>query len=617
MNSAGQHTKQATTLAVRKKVKLPFQPSIRFYLISMNLILLCLLFPAISFVFLHEDTKFRDAQLDYNIVQMRQSLEGRSASLARNMSLSVNHAISGYDFTFLNSMVEQVVINDPEIIYAIIMDTNRVAMSHSNPSKTGSILDDPIDRQVASIIKKDFPQTREIGQKEVNIRFIDSEGNSDFSNKPVMEVLAPVYSGSELSGVLRFGYSLQGLHNEIQVTARNWAAKLKQFKRYFFSLTGIFFAIGLLVAGLFTRFFVKSTHILDDGVNRVSEGDLNHVIEHENLTCTEFSRLAKSFNDMTRKLRKSYQKLDEYSKSLEQKVEERTKELKDAQASLLQQAHESGMAEMAVGILHNIGNAITPAKVGATLLAKKLRDSPLRTNLHEAMTQIHDVVAKCSVPSDEEKKRLLGIIKLLPTNIQEEYDHAISNIQKIENKHHHIESIIALQMRYAKLFDDGNKVDINHIVDDALKMLEDSVAKQSVEIVKNFSEVPEVKIEQAKLIQIVINLIKNGYEAMEGLSPEKRRLVLSTYLEEKDPSYVVLSIKDEGAGFNSEEKEKLFNFGFSTKGKGSGFGLHSCANYLIANNGSITAYSEGKDKGAEFIVRLPPDEMSKESEGAN
>jgi signal transduction histidine kinase len=49
----------------------------------------------------------------------------------------------------------------------------------------------------------------------------------------------------------------------------------------------------------------------------------------------------------------------------------------------------------------------------------------------------------------------------------------------------------------------------------------------------------------------------------------------------------------------------LFTFGYTTKSKGSGFGLHSCANYLIANKGSIDAKSEGQGKGSEFIVRLP------------
>ena len=67
---------------------------------------------------------------------------------------------------------------------------------------------------------------------------------------------------------------------------------------------------------------------------------------------------------------------------------------------------------------------------------------------------------------------------------------------------------------------------------------------------------------------------------------------------------LVLSVKDNGIGFSPKEKQNLFKFGYSTKSKGTGFGLHSCANYLIARNGSIFAHSAGRDKGAEFVVRF-------------
>ena len=136
-------------------------------------------------------------------------------------------------------------------------------------------------------------------------------------------------------------------------------------------------------------------------------------------------------------------------------------------------------------------------------------------------------------------------------------------------------------------------------------MMEDSLTKRSIEIVKNFSEQPLVKMEQTKLIQIVINLIKNAYEAMDHLEKEQRKLIITSFFEKGPPDYVVLSIKDFGIGLTPEEKEKIFQFGYTTKTRGSGFGLHTCANYLIANNGSITAISEGRGKGAEFLIRLP------------
>lgn len=524
--------------------------------------------------------------------------------------MSASQAIAGYDFTFLNIMVQDVVSNDPEIIYAIIMDENRLAMVHSDTSKLGEILDNPIDYKVAGVMRSDFPATLSQHHPKDIVRFLEYEKTTDSKSEKIMEVFSPIYSGAQLWGVLRFGYSLERLQREIDVTEQEWATKLKNTKKYFLSISLIFFTIGLLIAVLFTRVFVRATKILTDGVNRVSEGDLDHDIAYKKLAFGEFINLGRSFNEMTARLKDSYQKLDEYSKSLEQKVEERTRELRKAQAELLQQAHEAGMAEMAVGILHNIGNAITPAKVGATLLAKRLKESPIRNHLDKAMAEVHGIVAESTDITEQEKERLLAIIALLPKNIREEYDQTIENIQNIEKKHEYIENIIGLQMRYAHLFGDTEKVDVNQIVVDALKMMEDSLTKRSIEIVKNFSEQPLVKMEQTKLIQIVINLIKNAYEAMDHLEKEQRKLIITSFFEKGPPDYVVLSIKDFGIGLTPEEKEKIFQFGYTTKTRGSGFGLHTCANYLIANNGSITAISDGRDKGAEFLIRLPVSDSS-------
>ncbi len=579
-------------------------------MVLIYLVLLCVLFPAISLLFFREDVNFRDAQLKRTITQMRQSLENRSASLARSISLSASQAIAGYDFTFLNIMVQDVVSNDPEIIYAIIMDENRLAMVHSDTSKLGGTLDSPIDYKVAAIMKNDFPTTLKQSYPKEIVRFLDFEKTTDSHSEQIMEVFSPIYSGAQLWGVLRFGYSLERLQHEIDVTEQEWATKLENAKKYFLSISLIFFTIGLLVAGLFTRFFVKATKILTDGVNRVSEGDLDHDISYKELAFGEFVNLATSFNEMTVKLKDSYQRLDEYSKSLEQKVEERTRELRKAQADLLQQAHEAGMAEMAVGILHNIGNAITPAKVGANLLAKRLKESPIRNHLDEAMATIHSAVAESKNITGKEKERLLSIIALLPENLREDYNQAIKSIQDIEKKHEYIENIIGLQMRYAHLFGETEQVDINQLVEDALKMLGDSLAKRSIEVIKNFSVLPLVKIEQTKLIQIIINLIKNAYEAMEYVEREQRKLIITSFFEKGPPHYVVLSIKDFGTGLTPEEKDRIFQFGYTTKARGSGFGLHTCANYLIANNGSITALSEGRGKGAEFLIRLPANDSN-------
>ncbi|MCP4349707.1 MAG: GHKL domain-containing protein [Desulfobacterales bacterium] len=585
------------------------RPTIRVYLTLMNIILLCLLFPSISIVLLREQAEFRDTQLNRTITQMRRNLENTSASLARSMALSAGQAVAGYDFTFLNIMAHKVAAHDPEIVYCIVMDAKQISVAHSDPAKLGSILEKELDFKAVQMLKQDFPETIPGNQETTShhskgVRFSDGTVDTGTRILPVMEAVVPVYNGSKLWGVLRCSYSLERLREQTLIVRQEWAEKMEQFKFYLFTITIIFFSVGVFVAALFTRFFAKATDLLRRGVSRVSEGNLDHEIRQPHMSCAEFVELSGAFNTMTAKLKTSYQQLDEYSKSLEQKVMERTRELREAQANLMQQAHEAGMAEMAVGILHNIGNAITPAKVGALLLLKRLKESPVRNHLHEAMAQIHEAAEASPALSGKEKTRLLDIIRLVPESIREEYDKIIDEIERIRHKHEHIEGIISLQMRYAHLFGESEEVDVEQVANDALEVLNESISKRSLDVVKNFAGVPLVKCEQAKLIQIIVNLIKNAIEAVDRSENREKRIEISTCFEENLPAFVMLSVRDTGIGFSSEEKKKFFTFGYTTKEKGSGFGLHTCANYLIANNGSITAHSEGKGKGASFVVRL-------------
>lgn len=580
-----------------------WRPSIRFYLVLMNLVLLCLLFPAVSILFLHQEAKFRDVQLQRAIKQMRQALENTSAALVGNMALSAGYAAAGYDFTFLNNLVRQVVEEDAGIKYCVIMDANFRAVAHSDPEKVGAILDSAKDQQAGAMLATTFPATFSEGQP-LPVRFIDEPAGSEAGDAPVMEALAPIYSGAKLFAVLRCGYSLERLSMEIRTAKQEWAQRSRQFKIYLTSITGIFFTIGMVIAALFTRAFVRSMEVVSTGVSRVARGDLDHQIQPAGLVCAELLRLSEAFNAMTAELKVSRRQLDEYSKSLEQKVAARTKELKDAQSNLLQQAHEAGMAEMAVGILHNIGNAITPSKVGLFRLFSRAGQKPLLADLPAALDEIAGMIPALATLPDQKKERLLKIIKLVPAAIEEEYALNAGEIEQIRRKLSHIESIIGLQMRYAQIIGDIESVDVPQVVEDALTLLDDALKKRGVHIVKNFSKVPPVRIEKTKLIQIIVNLVKNSYEAMEPVAIEGRTLVLSIRCEKGATESLVLSVKDNGIGFSPEQRQQLFKFGYTTKAKGSGFGLHSCANYLIAHNGSISARSDGRDKGAEFVVRL-------------
>jgi len=600
----------------QKQNAVRWRPSILVYFIGMNFILLCLLFPTLASYFFRHEISFQSKHLESMIVQMRQDIKSRSASMAQSLSLSAGQAIAGFNFSFLNNLVHQVVSENPVIVYTYIMDTKRKILAHNDPAEVGQILEDVISTKITESENRIYPARLSDVAGPLAVQFFDVNFRRGSDSIKVLEAVAPVYSGGNLAGFLRCGYSLEEMDSEMAAVRQDWANKMQNLKWSFMAITILFFVVGAGVAFLFTRIFVRNYRILSDGVEKISRGNLNHRIQLKGLATREFTLLADSFNAMSEKLRMSYEQLEQYSRNLEHKVEERTRDLKAAQANLLRQAHEAGMAEMAVGILHNIGNAITPAKVSTALLIKRVKESSIRRHIKEMMQGFDRVITDPAGVSQEDIERLRQIVAVLPDALQEEYDHIVSEVGKVRDKHDHIESIIHLQLRYARLTGDIEDVNVNKVVADALEMLEESIVKYSVSVTRELDpDLPTVRIEQPKLLQVIINLVKNAVEAMRDIASGTRNLAVSTMVDSSG-KFIKIAIKDNGMGFDSEARKKLFSYGYTTKKHGSGFGLHSCANFLIANNGTLEAYSKGPGTGAEFVVCLPlaPDAVGDKDE---
>ncbi|MCI5165789.1 MAG: HAMP domain-containing protein [Candidatus Electrothrix sp. GM3_4] len=581
--------------------------SLRAYLVLMNSVLLCLLYPLLTVIFIEKTTEFRDEHLRENITAMRKGMENRSAALVRSIGLSVGQAAAGYDFTFLSDLMAEVVKNDEEMVYCLVMNQERQVLAHPDKNKLGARLDDAMARRNTKQLWPVFPKTLLEGES-LEVFFLEEK--DALGNTSLLEAILPVYTGEKLWGVLRCGYTMHFLNSKMIYEHLRWDKQIHAMKAYFITMMGVFFSISVFIAVLFTRPFLRALDVLRRGVHQVRDGDLEHEIRKD-LVCNEFADLADSFNSMTNSLRISRKDLADYNKSLEKKVDERTQELKEAQDIMIQQAHEAGMAEMAVGVLHNIGNAITPAKISAATLITRLKNSPLRNNLAQVLHSLRDMLKSAHDSIDDPRsKRMQKIIQLIPESIAEEYGQVETALKKICDKHNHIEDIIRLQRQYARVplsMGAQQHLDINRAIQDALNMCQESLQQLNIKVELAFQDVPLVRLEEVHFLQILVNLIKNSYESFDGANIKNKIIVLSLFLEGKESHDVIFSIKDNGCGFTEKDKENFFRFGYSTKARGSGFGLHSCANYLIANNGSIDAVSAGPGMGSEFILRLPTD----------
>ena len=112
-----------------------------------------------------------------------------------------------------------------------------------------------------------------------------------------------------------------------------------------------------------------------------------------------------------------------------------------------------------------------------------------------------------------------------------------------------------------------------------------------------------MRAQRSKLVHVLINLIKNGKEAMTHTAERDRVLVLE--VGENAAGDAVVSVRDAGEGIDPAHQARLFTHGFTTKPNGHGFGLHNCANAAQEMDGSLEAASDGPGLGARFVLRLP------------
>ncbi|MFW5803268.1 MAG: two-component system sensor histidine kinase NtrB [Verrucomicrobiota bacterium] len=284
-------------------------------------------------------------------------------------------------------------------------------------------------------------------------------------------------------------------------------------------------------------------------------------------------------------------------------------ELAKVSEEMVRSAHYAGMAEIATGVIHDVGNILNSINVSCDVMRDTIRlsqvDNLLKVN--ELLKQhVDDLPEFLSV---HPKGRLLP--KLYPElgqSLKSDFvslDQELANLSRSINL---IRDVITTQQERTTAEAMREDTEIEPLLEDALTLQNANIANNAVRVEREFdSDVPPVMTEKTKLIYALVNLIKNAVEAMAGQDEERRLLTLRLF---RRNSEVVIGVGDCGSGVSHEDRERLFAHGFTTKENGHGFGLHASANYINEMGGVVEFDSEGRGQGAEFRIRLPvnPDE---------
>jgi signal transduction histidine kinase len=312
--------------------------------------------------------------------------------------------------------------------------------------------------------------------------------------------------------------------------------------------------------------------------------------------------------------------LQGFNQELERLVLERTKELEATYLKLAESARMSGKAEMAMGVLHDLGNVVNSMGVRMQLMLHPSTD-PAVAMLDQALAFLdenRDLLGPFW--SEHPKgKQLLPFLCQCAVAFHREGSQRQETLDFIADRIRHIAKILAAQQHFYRPGLWAEPTDLNQIMKETLALMEDSLLKRGLKVEKDWSELPVINLDRSLAMQVMHNLLKNAMEAVEKNTPDKRRIRVQTQVTAQDPARIEIMVEDNGAGIRPEDLPHLFEFGFTTKAEsgGHGFGLQASANYIQSLGGRIEAESRGPGQGAAFRVCLPlgpdPDPITPQS----
>jgi signal transduction histidine kinase len=259
--------------------------------------------------------------------------------------------------------------------------------------------------------------------------------------------------------------------------------------------------------------------------------------------------------------------LEATNQRVEAEVARQTARLESVSQELIGTARKAGMAEIATGVLHNVGNVLNTVNISASVAMAKIKESeiPSLVKIGE-MLQTNQANLPAFLTTDERGKHLPAFLIELSECLSREHTGLIEELE--------------MDIGVSKV--------------------------ENLTVVRDFPPMDAVVIDKHKALQILINLLSNAKKAVVASTQAKKRISLSTRkIDSGDKTILRFQVEDNGVGIHPDNLAKIFAHGFTTRAEGHGFGLHSAANAAAEMGGKLTVTSEGIDCGATFTLEIP------------
>lgn len=282
-------------------------------------------------------------------------------------------------------------------------------------------------------------------------------------------------------------------------------------------------------------------------------------------------------------------------------------ELEKTRRDLVEASRQAGMAEVATGVLHNVGNVLTSLNVSANVLMTGLRQSKADTlGKLAALLQEHTADLGEFLTNDSKGRRVPEFLDSLAQHMAAERERLLRELASLQANIDHIKEIIVMQQAYATTVGVVEPLDAAALAEDALRMNAGALQRHAVTVLRDYHPIPKLHGEKGKVLQILVNLIRNAkYACDEGGAADK---MITLRIVPGAPGRAQIIVADNGVGIPPENLPRLFQHGFTTRADGHGFGLHSARQVAAELNGVLTVHSDGPGRGATFTLDLPTQE---------
>ena len=334
-----------------------------------------------------------------------------------------------------------------------------------------------------------------------------------------------------------------------------------------FTMVGIALLFGGLLTLIVPRIITKPIFRLVNAAKAVASGDYSYRVRNL-MGSVEISTLIDAFNNMLMNIEQNKNELEKkneenlellqsivkFNEILEERIEQASKEIREKHEELIKSEKLATIGELATGIAHEVRNPLS----GIAIALELMRDDTTNPEHKQTCTDI---------------------------------------LQEIDRLDRIIRELLKLG-RPSKL----NLIECspNEIVDRALSLVSFRAREKGIVVEKRLGCRELFFVDYEQIEQVVLNLLINGIEAINGFPAT---LTVETA---SSNGYIKISVSDTGSGISEEDMEKIFRPYYSTKDMGTGLGLSITSNIVETHKGKVRVLSD-KEKGSTFTILIPSD----------